>query len=169
MVKKYLDNTGLSYFYSASKASTTQVDAIFDKYDTTSVFLIATTSAWESSPYCYVWNNAQQVSYKNWYGEAMTLTNMTYNDYPIYKYTYPTDDYDMCIFTQNGSNQTSGLTIEIGKAYNPTTNTWVDIRTNPLIDKLVSINGLVEYNERIQETIGDIDSILETLTIGSGV
>lgn len=169
MTKKYLDNAGLSYFYSASKASTAQVDAIFDEYDTTSVFLVATTSAWETNPYCYVWNDAQQQIYKQWYGEAMTLTNFTYNGYPVYKYTYPTDEYDKCIFTQGGNNQTSDLIAQPGKLYDPTNDTWVEMRTNPLVDKLVSINGLFEYNERIQETIGDIDSILETLTIGSGV
>lgn len=169
MTKKYLDNTGLSYFYSASKATTSEVDAIFDEYDTTSVFLIASTSAWQNNPYCYVWNDAQQVAYKQWYGEAMTLTSMTYNNYPIYKYTYPTSDYDKCIFTQGGSSQTVDLTAQPGKAYNPSTSSWVDIRTNPLVDKLVSINGLVEYNDRIQNIIGNIDTVLATLTTGSGV
>lgn len=161
MAKKYLDNAGLSYFYGASKASTTQVDAIFDKYDTTSVFLIASTTAWQTNPYCYVWNNAQQQSYKSWYGEAMELTNMTYSGYPIYKYTYPTESYDKCIFTQDGSHQTANLTAEPGKAYNPTTDTWVDIRTNPLVDKLVSINGLVEYDVKIKEYIDS--AIVDTL------
>lgn len=143
-------------------ATNNEIDAIFDTKDTTSVFLVATTSAWETEPYCYVWNDAQQVSYKNWYGEAMTLTDLTYNGYPIYKYTYPTSDYDMCIFTQNGRNQTSDLVAQAGKAYNPSTNQWLDIRTNPLEEnKVVSVKGLNEYNTRIKTYIDSV--VLDTL------
>ena len=137
-------------------ATTAQVDAIFDTQDTTSVFLLATSSAWENNPYCYVWNDAQQVSYKPWYGEAMTLTSMTYNNYPIYKYAYPTSDYDKCIFTQGGTSQTVDLTAQPGKVYNPTSNSWLDIRTIPLENnKVISIEGLNEYDIRIKDYIDD--------------
>lgn len=143
-------------------ATSNEVDAIFDDKDTTSIFLLATSSAWENNPYCYVWNNAQQVAYKNWYGEAMTLTNLTYNGFPIYKYTFPTEMYDMCIFTQNGMNQTSDLQIQVGKVYNPSTMQWLDIRTMPLENnKVISIEGLNEYNTRIKEYIDNV--VLDTL------
>lgn len=142
-------------------ATNNEIDAIFDEYDTTSVFLLA-TSVWQETPYCYVWNDTQQVSYKPWYGEAMTLTNLTYNGDPIYKYTYPTDQYDMCIFSQNGRNQTSNLVAEPGKLYVADLNSWISIRTNPLEEnKIVSVKGLNEYNTRIKTYIDSV--VLDTL------
>ena len=143
-------------------ATTNEVDAIFDDKDTTSVFLSATTSAWENNPCCYVWNNAQQVAYKSWYGESMTLTSLTYNGFPIYKYTFPIEMYDMCIFTQDGRNQTSDLQIQLGKVYNPSTMQWLDIRTMPLENnKIISIEGLNEYNSRIKSYIDE--TVLDVL------
>ena len=148
---------------SVDVATTSEVDAIFDTVDTTSVFLLATSSAWQTSPYCYIWVNGYNTSaYASWAGEPMTITSMTYNDYPIYKYTIPSagtyGDYNMCIFSQNssGSNQTSNLNMQKGKVYNPSTNTWLDIRTVPLENnKVISIEGLNEYDTRIKGYVND--------------
>lgn len=148
-------------------ATTAEVDAIFDTQDTTSVFLLATSSTWSSDPYCYVWVDGQTSSgYTSWPGESMTLTNMTYNGYPIYKYVVPSagqyGNYNMCIFSRNGSNQTSNLHMQKGKVYNPSTLTWLDIRTIPLENnKVVSIEGLNEYDTRIKDYIDE--TIIGTL------
>ena len=128
-------------------ATTSEVDAVTDIYDEDYVFLLAPTSAWENNPYCYMWHkNNSSSAYKPWYGEAMTLTDMTYNGQKIYKYAIPADGpygaYNMCLFTQNGQR--------------------------PLAtDKVVTIGGLAEYDSKVKDyiddTLGDIESLLATI------
>lgn len=149
-------------------ATNSEVDAIFEEYDTTSVFLVANTTAWEQNPYCYVWIESQQRAYKTWPGVKMTKTKLTYpsaaggDDYPIYRYTFPTGLYDRCIFSQNGSNQTEDLIVNAGKVYDLSSGEWVDMRTKPLEeDKIISVKGLNEYNIKMKEYVDSV--VLDTL------
>lgn len=148
-------------------ATPSEVDTITDIYDEDYVFLLASTLSWENNPYCFVWHKDEPTSaYKPWYGEAMTLTDLTYDGKKIYKYAIPADgpygEYNMCIFTQDGQNQTADLDVQKGKVYNPSTNTWLDIRTKPLAEnKIISIEGLNEYNIKMKEYVDSI--VLDTL------
>lgn len=79
------------------------------------------TSNW-STPYCYMWNSNSDNN--SWPGKAMTKV-----DDDVWMYT-ATKTYANCIFSNNGSNQTSDLTAKDGMIYD--NGTWKTYDTSDL-------------------------------------
>ena len=66
------------------------------------------TNNW-STVHCHNWGGASGTS---WPGTQMTETGFSYKGYKIWSVVLNADNNTMCIFSNNGSNQTSNLTIK---------------------------------------------------------
>ena len=101
--------------YKALQAAQTNIDVYFQN-----------TSSWNNVK-AYYWSSSG-VTPVTWPGDAMTL--VTDN---IYKVTIPFN-CDKIIFSNNGSNQTSNLTVPGNNhLYIPTANTWIDYSPDDII------------------------------------
>lgn len=85
-----------------------------------------------TSPKAYYWDDDGYFNPVTWPGETMTYVKAN-----IYKVVVPSI-CDKIIFSNNGSNQTSELTIRgDGKIYRPSTGAWSNY--NPLTDKSITL------------------------------
>lgn len=83
------------------------------------------TAGW-SNVNAYVWILGTENSVQSWPGQAMTL-----DEGNVYKYTI-SGDYNMIIFSNNGSNQTKDLSIPgAGYIYDFSTGTWSLYKEEP--------------------------------------
>lgn len=82
-------------------------------------------SAKWSTPKCYMWNSGSDTN-AGWSGVNMTLIG---DD--VWEYS-PSKAFANCIFSDNGSNQTSDLTAKYGYIYDNQTKSWSQYDTSPV-------------------------------------
>ncbi len=94
---------------SATQAATASV--------TGNIVYLNNTAGW-SSPKVYMWSNSGNPSNASWPGVSMTRVSGN-----IWMYNAP-QQFANCVFSDNGSSQTSDLTAKYGYIYDNTTKGW---------------------------------------------
>ena len=112
------------------------------------------TNNW-STVHCHNWGGASGTS---WPGTQMTETGFSYKGYKIWSVVLNADDNTKCIFSNNGSNQTSDLTINTDNPvyYN---GNWITKGEAGVVTTLPTV--------QLRGTLTDWDS--GTVTLGSDV
>ena len=87
----------------------------------TKTIYFVNASNW-GDPKCYAWNGSNTSDNNGWAGVAINVeTGHQKGGKEIYKIELK-DSYTMCIFSNNGSDKTGDLTMQVGKVYN--NGTW---------------------------------------------
>lgn len=99
-----------------SQAVTTEKVAATEQSSGSYTVYLKNSAGW-SNPTCYMWNGTSD-SNGSWPGVAMTKVSSD-----VYKYT-AAKSFSNCIFSNNGSSQTSDLTAKSDYIYDNSTGSW---------------------------------------------
>ena len=100
-----------------------------------------------STPYAYIWNS-NNGNHSAWPGEKMTDSGKTYEGKVIYTITTPYT-FKNLIFSNNGNNQTSDLTLEADKIYDHNNNKWISYN----YDVTITFNSNGKGNNPASKTV----------------
>lgn len=100
-----------------------------------------------TTPYAYVWNS-NNGNHSDWPGEKMTDSGKTYEGKVIYTITTPYT-FENLIFSNNGNNQTSDLTLEADKIYDHNNNKWISYN----YDVTITFNSNGKGNNPASKTV----------------
>lgn len=120
------------------------------------------------TPYCYMWKKNTEENNKAWPGVAMTKVS---GETDVYEYTVPQDKFDMVIFSNNGTGQTTDLTYPgTNKIYDVDKKTWGDYSVDPVPVITVSNDGGgFKGSVDVTVTVKDADSAYYTIDGGSHI
>ncbi|HBE15565.1 MAG TPA: hypothetical protein DCY72_04910 [Ruminococcaceae bacterium] len=118
------------------------------------------------TPTCYMWKKNTEENNKAWPGVAMTKVS---GETDVYEYTVPADKFDMVIFSNNGSGQTTDMTYPgANKLYDMDKKTWSDYSTDPVpVITVSNEGGGFKGSVDVTVTVKDADSAYYTIDGGT--
>lgn len=118
------------------------------------------------TPSCYMWKKNTEENNKAWPGAAMTKVS---GETDVYEYTVPADKFDMVIFSNNGSGQTTDMSYPGGnKLYDVDKKTWSDYSVDPVpVITVSNEGGGFKGSVDVTVTVKDADSAYYTIDGGS--
>lgn len=117
------------------------------------------------TPYCYMWKKNTEENNLKWPGAAMTKVS---GESDLYYYIVPDNKFDMIIFNNGSSDQTSDMSYPGGnKLFDYSARTWSDYSADPVPTISVSNEG-GSFKTSVDVTITVTDAASAYYTIDGG-